>query len=289
MKELSSFESKTSPCDACGADEATEKKVAAVYCVECQQKLCPTCEQEHNKFTVTRTHQTMELNRETSSHRKPLIKCKKHPHKDEAIYCVDCNTAVCMMCYVTDHNGHKCSEVNTYDYESRQQMMRDSENVAAGDQRCREMLRWIEKKKNNFQKEVRKIGNEICRKAEQLKQMIENHKRKLMNELSSKKEKIMTEIESLREEIERQLMSLGKYKKYVDEMRQKGTACEVERAASGLHDRADELLKFDLIESRLADLGHADVTFKSSNHVIDDVSKTLGLLLLSTGGELILK
>ena len=92
----------------------------------------------------------------------------------------------------------------------------------------------------------------------------------------------MKEIESLREEIERQLMSMESYKKYVDEVRQKGTACDIARAASGLHDRADELLTFDAIERTLADLGHADVMFTSSDYVIDDVNKTLGHLRLNS-------
>jgi len=91
----------------------------------------------------------------------------------------------------------------------------------------------------------------------------------------------MKEIESLREEIERQLLSMESYKKYVDEVRQKGTACDIARASSGLHDRADELLMFDVIERTLADLGHADVNFASSNFVIDDDVKTLGKLSLN--------
>ena len=46
---------------------------------------------------------------------------------------------------------------------------------------------------------------------------------------------------------------------------------------------------FDVIERTLADLGHADVKFTSSNFVIDDVNKTLGQLRLNAGkiGELI--
>ena len=47
---------------------------------------------------------------------------------------------------------------------------------------------------------------------------------------------------------------------------------------------------FDVIESTLADLGHADVTFTSSNFVIDDITKTFGQLHLNEvtsnkGGE----
>jgi len=89
----------------------------------------------------------------------------------------------------------------------------------------------------------------------------------------------MKEIESLREEIERQLLSTESYNKYVDEVRQKGTACDIARTASSLHDRADELLMFGVIERTLTDLGHADVTFTSYNY-INDVNKTLGQLRL---------
>ena len=74
------------------------------------------------------------------------------------------------------------------------------------------------------------------------------------------------------------MLSMESYKKYVDEVRQKGTACDIARAASGVHDRADELLMFGVIERTLADLGHADVAFTSSNYVINDVKKTLGQL-----------
>jgi len=90
----------------------------------------------------------------------------------------------------------------------------------------------------------------------------------------------MKEIESLRGEIERQLMSMESYKKYVDEVRQKGTACDIARAASGLHDRADELMMFDVIERTLADLSHAVVTFTSSDYVVDEVKQTVGQLKL---------
>jgi len=142
------------------------------------------------------------------------------------------------------------------------------------------MLGRLEKEKKEFIKQVEKAGVEINAKAEQLKRMIDDHIEKLMNELSSVKQKRMKEIESLREKIDRQLMSMESYKKYVDEVRQKGTACDIARAASGLHDRADELMTFDVIERSLADLGHADVTFTSSNYVIDDVNKTVGHLKL---------
>jgi len=182
------------------------------------------------------------------------------------------------VCYIELHNSHKCSDINKVQDDFCKQMMNDIDNIASGVDKCREMLESIEKEKNEFVDQVEKVGVEISEKAEQLKQMIDNHKEKLLNELSSMKQKRIKEIESLREEIESQLLSMESYKKYVDEVRQKGTACDIARAASGLHDRAEELLKLDVIECTLAELGHIDVTFMSSDVITDDANKTLGCL-----------
>jgi len=280
IKELTSVESKTSGCEACSVDEATEVKVATVYCVECQQKLCQACEEDHKRFKVTRRHQTVELGNESLLLKLPLSTCETHEDKYLEIYCFDCKMVICMMCYINTHNKHKCSDVNAVAGEFREQMTTDVGKITFGVDRCRDKLTKIEKEKNDFIEQVAKAGMEINKKAQQLKQVIDVHKEKLMSELSAMKQKRMKEIESLREEIERQLLSMDSYAKYVDEVRQKGTACDIVRAANDLHDRADELLKFDVTERALDDLGHADVTFTSSDFVIDDLNKTFGQLRL---------
>ena len=290
MKELSRVESKTSRCEACSGGEVAEKKEAAVYCVECQQKLCRACEEDHRKFKVTQQHKTVELGDETKMFSLAVLtSCDIHTDKVLEIYCFDCRLIICTMCYIGTHSSHKCSDVNEVVEEFRQQMASDVDSVTAGVVKYQEMLANIEKEKNEFNDMVSKTESEISEKAEQLKQMIDVHKDKLMNELSLMRQKRTKEIESLREEIERQLLSMDSYKKYVDEVRQKGTACDIARASSSLHDRAGELLMFRVIERTLADLGHVDITFTSSNYVINDVSKTLGQLRINIvkGGEII--
>ena len=285
MKASSRIKSKTSPCEACSGGEESESEVqnvASVYCIECQMKLCQNCERGHKVIKATRSHKLISIgekvNVETLCRLKPASYCDQHQDKSIEFYCFDCKMALCMMCHIERHSRHRCSDVNKVHGNFCRQMARDTANVADGIENMTEMLESLDRKKNKFMRQVEKAGVEIIEKAEQLKRMIDDHKEKLMNELSSVKQKRMKEIESLREEIETLLMSMESYKKYVDEVRQKGTACDIARAASGLHDRADELLTFDVIERTLADLGHADVTFTSSNYVIDDVGKTLGHL-----------
>ena len=141
------------------------------------------------------------------------------------------------------------------------------------------MLAKIDKEENHFAGQVAKAKAEINETVKQIKQAIEAQKEKLMNELSSMKE--MEEIKSLREKIEERKLSMETYHKEVIEMRQKGTACEIARAARDLQERADELLKLDVLERTMAELGHTDVTFTSPKTVVDDVNKTLRQLRLN--------
>ena len=217
------------------------------------------------------------------------------------LWSVESNTSPCEACSgdgesesgvqnVAGHNGHKCSDVNEVRDDFCRQKRSDIDSVSAGVEKCRGMLESLEKEKEEFIQQVKRAGVEINAKAEMLKRMIDDHKNKLMKELSSLKHKKMQEIESLQEKIESQLMSMKKYKKYVDKVRQKSeTACDIARAASALHERTEELLTFDVIERTVADLGHAGVTFTPSDQVIDDVSKTIGHLKLNVPGNSTIK
>ena len=57
------------------------------------------------------------------------------------------------------------------------------------------------------------------------------------------------------------------------EILEKGTACDIARAASGLHDRANELLTSDVTKRTV---GYAEVTF-----VREEDKKTFGKLRFS--------
>jgi len=291
IKDLSSGENKKSLCEACSGDGENDhevQNVASVYCVECQMKLCKICERGHKTIKLTRSHRLIdigvEINVETLHKTLPPSYCDQHEDEYLKIYCIDCKAAICMMCYIKSHNGHRCSEVKEVVDDFRKQMAIDVQSIATGVDKCSEMLESLDNEKKEFSEQVEKVGVEITEKCEQLKRMIDSHKEKLINELSSMKQKKMKEIDNVRDEIERQLLSMESYKKYVDEVRQKGTACDIARAASSLHDRVEELLKFDVIERMMDKLGLAAVMFAPSDFMANDASKTVGHLKLKSAG-----
>jgi len=212
----------------------------------------------------------------------PPDNCDKHVDEALKIYCHDCSLVICMMCRVTDHNSHKCSDVQELDDEFRRQMTTDVSGVADDVDKCQQKLQQLTTEKKDFHEQICKSEEEIREKTNQLKQMIDRHEKLVLDELKSINVKRTKEIEAAYEVVECQLAAMESYKKYVHKILEKGTACDIARAANGLHDRAEELaLMSDVTQRTVADLGNAVVTFKSSNLIADDAKKTLGELQFS--------
>jgi len=64
------------------------------------------------------------------------------------------------------------------------------------------------------------------------------------------------------------MTALESFKRYSETLLKSGTACDVTRSANSLHDRADELMKFDVI-------GHVDSSLPALNVTFKHTSSTL--------------
>jgi len=82
------------------------------------------------------------------------------------------------------------------------------------------------------------------------------------------------------------MTALESFKRYSETLLSSGTACDVTRSANSLHDRADELMKFDIIghmDSSLQTLPPVNVTFTSSTLLDRDDRNLVGTV---TEGQL---
>jgi len=281
--ELTSVEAQSTPCNMCtyrATSEAAKIDPATAYCLQCQEAFCEPCASGHRKQKMSRDHKLLAIGDgvkpEDLYAQYPPANCDKHVDEALKIYCNECRLVVCMMCYIKDHSSHKCSDIQEVVDEFRKQMVADVRGVANDVEKCQQALENLTTDKREFDEQVSKRGREIREKTKQHKEMIDRHEKSLLAELKSIRQKRITEIEAAYEEVECWLAAKQSYTRYVHEILTKGTACDIARAASGLHDRA--VLMSDVIERTLADLGHADVTFQSSNFVIDDAKKTVGEL-----------
>ncbi|KAI8494855.1 hypothetical protein Bbelb_274600 [Branchiostoma belcheri] len=102
---------KDVPCTGCEVGNS-----AQIYCVECTDYLCRTCDRTHRRFKATKSHKVVTIQDLNSGQaatelraREPS-KCEDH-HELNKFYCDTCHRVICLHCVVTEHKDHQYVEV----------------------------------------------------------------------------------------------------------------------------------------------------------------------------------
>ncbi|XP_022308910.2 uncharacterized protein LOC111114741 [Crassostrea virginica] len=80
------------------------------YCNDCHLPMCEQCKDEHQTSPDTKNHDIV-LYRQRK-HRLPVKKCKLHSTKNVDIFCRECNTPLCLKCFLgKEHKGHEIDDL----------------------------------------------------------------------------------------------------------------------------------------------------------------------------------
>ena len=169
-----------------------------------------------------------------------------------------------MMCFVDLHKTHECSDVNKLVGEFQERMKSDAMRMSEIVVTCREQIRLIAGAKTIFSDQIARIEKQVCERAEIVMRLVDEEKEALLQELANIKKARVKEIDNVTVEIEYYMTSTDSLRKYTEEVKNKGTASDIARQTSALHDRADELFKCDVIQRAVKDLGSVQVTFTES-------------------------
>ena len=286
------------PCDVCSSDEASASetvKPASMYCLQCQQNYCEQCSLCHSKMKSNYGHTQVEIAKKSAANDQVEIgagskpeemsipsgnTCDQHKGKQVEVFCQDCQVAVCLKCVVTSHRNHHCSAMEAASEDLRKQILSDSNKIFDLWKKTGELLPRLEKKKNDVIKHLASIEDEINTEADKriaaiqqdkgklegdkLIAAIERDRMKLLSEVESIRRKRVKQLDMVKQELEQHMVALEGFKRYSETLLSSGTACDVTRSANSLHDRAVELMKFDVIGHVDSSLPPVNVTFTSS-------------------------
>ena len=97
-------------CDLCDPDVDATK-----HCVDCKENYCGKCAETHTKMKVTRSHTQLCLDLASNKGAVPIRKltsyCEKHHKEELKVICKDCDTMLCLVCKLTDHEKHSSSDI----------------------------------------------------------------------------------------------------------------------------------------------------------------------------------
>jgi hypothetical protein len=182
-------------CEVCEAAGRTDlsKSRAIVYCAECQEKLCDDCASVHKNSKLSRSHKQVRFVDSGVTKIEEMVRtssstaCEKHTDQTLSVFCRECKTAICVICYIASHKQHDCTDISDVVDEFRQQMTTDVTSLAQGVAKLGEMLASVEQQKEKFVEEIAETEDAIVHKAEEAKQRIEHDKQTLLSELGAKK------------------------------------------------------------------------------------------------------
>lgn len=114
LERLDSSKSNTYTCDSC---EATD---VVVYCLECDFKLCTTCQSQHKKFPTLRSHTLVPIKEIKKPKYQQALQnakaphCDLHPTESLRFYCKKCSKLICRDCTIVQHPkpDHECVEAS---------------------------------------------------------------------------------------------------------------------------------------------------------------------------------
>ncbi|CAH1778046.1 unnamed protein product, partial [Owenia fusiformis] len=116
ISQVTSLES-TPTCKTCEVKHGKDVE-AVIRCFDCKKNLCAECQNYHDEFA--QGHATMSLRGDTTKDilersleriKDQTILCPKHGIPVN-VYCDMDDCVVCAICYVSDHSGHVCKDIN---------------------------------------------------------------------------------------------------------------------------------------------------------------------------------
>ena len=236
-------------CSACLEEnqEQDSKGIPAAdtYCVECKHKLCEGCSSDHRKFKLTRNHKLIPINEyESTKNAKtnlPPGVCELHRQRVLDVYCTDCKTVVCAMCFIKDHNKHAGEDVDNIVHDFRKQI--ESNTEAINDCKAKAQTKKAEllDMREEIQRSVEKLEGDVKNRADELIELIDKHKAILLQDLRTIKESKLKETQITADDIATYLSCLETYNSYSQKMLAKGSASDICGAFSNLSIRMIEL------------------------------------------------
>jgi vacuolar-type H+-ATPase subunit I/STV1 len=202
--------------------------------------------------------------------------CDKHNDEILKIYCFDCKLAVCMMCFVKGHKSHECGDVKEVAEEMSSHLLDDVGAIEDKIMKSQKMINQLKKIENDNSDHLRRVEQEISKRADVLKNLIDKRRDNLLAELRVENENTVKQVEICRQEVEGQMMIMETFKKYSMELRSRGTAYDITREAIDLQSKAKELVKVDINELVDIDSVSICVVFTSRDASDDDIKDLFG-------------
>ena len=199
-------------CDPCRANK--KHAAAKAFCSTCNMNYCEDCFIRHDRNPLFKDHKI--IDKSTGGGASDFI-CKVHSKEQGKYFCRTCETILCTICVMNDHEEHDVQEI-TDAFHQQQNDIRNLHNVV---QTKMEDLR----KQTGDLESLRQMNLNSCQQAEitikdrtkQLLEMLHLQEAELLEELKAKRDDKLKMIEEEKRRISQRLNKAGTMQAYVSD------------------------------------------------------------------------
>ena len=203
---LSKRENVAVMCDICLANEdnVTSESVSEKFCIDCQQNICKRCLKFHSSMNSTKSHQLIPTENKSTTTMEtvqyPGTSCALHKGKGLEIYCLECEVAVCTICFITKHNRHECSDIQSVADDLKKRIKSNIEEIRSIVVEADKQSKTLKKLMEDYGVSVKEAQSKIIEAGEKMKQLVDQHVQALLAELEGERMKKVKEFETVKEE-----------------------------------------------------------------------------------------
>ena len=231
--------------------------------------MCDQCSKLHLAMRVSRDHQITS----TVTDLDELLKatdgnCDQHPSEKLRIYCLECMSFGCVLCFFLENHRHSCDNTKTTVKIRKKQTIRNMKIVDRLSSAVDMRLKITSKQCEYFDDSFDLTLEEILKRSEELKNLTELKTLTMLEELNSQKLDHHSRLDMICEQLQKQKASLAEFRKESQKVLDETDSISLIRSANDLFARSKNLLAEHPVE--VGPQTRLSVVFPDSKKIIID-------------------
>ena len=262
-------------CDNAKGSKSPHGKVT-VFCMDCAEFYCESCESNHRMFRATKGHQMKpadEIDTTTVlavKQQTRIPRCEQHPTQHINLYCDTCHIPVCTTCCVLTHKQHDYRELVTAAQEFRDRLTSLDKAAAGHREKLNKHLKQLHTSEQDIQKDVNKAHQEVDQAADQMVALVNKRRQYLHHQIDDIQKTALEEVRAACKETELNEASIQSLQSYMQALQVSGNITDQVVHAPGLqeqlHQQKTALLKAETWTAK----------FKTETNSVDALDAMLG-------------
>ena len=209
------------------------------YCFDCARFLCSNrCLTAHEIMPV-KDFQAQDY--EALLKRQPFCSKKYHEREITRFFCLQCQSCVCHLCIVTDHQNHKVNLLDEAADNEKGNIMADAALSRKREKQKTDMIRQFEETASKLENNAEIATREVMQAAEQMIAEIRDREREAIASIETTRVSRLAGINSAKDEVESLTKQNKKVADFAETMVQRSSSWDIMQNKTTLKQRFEEL------------------------------------------------